>query len=302
MPRPASVAQWRERPLAEREAPGSSPGGGAHSLVVQSAGHAALDHAIEVRILARELRRRTRLVTPLSYCGWPGSAPGGGSRRSWPNRQRHRFEKPEVRVRIPPSVRVSRRSSPTGRGVRFRTGRFRVRIPGAARKEEPAEGWRRHRSRKPGEAATPRRSSILLSSAWFSRPLRLRVRSRGSQPRGAGSSPAGATRSAVGELGRPRQFHTLKIVGSNPTCATGPVSSNGRMRGCYPRNAGSSPAAGACFPTLVAQWTERPPPKREAAGSTPAEGTAAPNGTPWCSWCNGSTPGCGPGDGGFDSP
>lgn len=28
-PRPASVAQWRERPLAEREAPGSSPGGGA---------------------------------------------------------------------------------------------------------------------------------------------------------------------------------------------------------------------------------------------------------------------------------
>jgi hypothetical protein len=80
----------------------------------------------------------------------------------------------------------------------------------------------------------------------------------------------------VGELGRPRQFHTLKIVGSNPTCATGPVSSNGRMRGCYPRNAGSSPAAGACFPTLVAQWTERPPPKREAAGSTPAEGTAAP--------------------------
>lgn len=26
--------------------------------------------------------------------------------RSWPNWQRHRFEKPEVRVRIPPSVRV----------------------------------------------------------------------------------------------------------------------------------------------------------------------------------------------------
>jgi hypothetical protein len=82
------------------------------------------------------------------------------------------------------------------------------------------------------------------------RPLRLRVRFRGSHLRGAGSSPAGATRagprhSAVGELGRPRRFHTPKIVGSNPTCATGPVSSKGRMRGCYPRHAGSSPAAGA---------------------------------------------------------
>jgi hypothetical protein len=247
-----------------------------HSLVVQPEGHAVLDRAIEVRILAGELRRRTRLVTPLSYCGWPGSAPGGGSRRSWPNWQRHRFEKPEVRVRIPPSVRISCRSSPTGRGVRFRTGRFRVRIPGAARpKEKPAEGWRRHRPRKPCEAVIPPLgSSILPFSAWFFRPLRLRVRFRGSQPRGAGSSPAGVTRSAVGELGRPRRSHSPKIAGSNPACATipslNPVSSKGRMRGCYPRHAGSIPAAGA--DALVAQWTECLLPKRAVAGSTPAGG------------------------------
>ena len=188
-----------------------------------------------------------------------------------------------MRVRVPPSVRstwviapMSCRSGPTGRGVRFRTGRFRVRIPGAARarRSQPMAGdgtGPENRVRR----SPFRGSSILPSSASILAPSTM-GRFRGSQLRGAGSSPAGATRSAVGELGRPRQFHTLKIVGSNPTCATGPVSSNGRIRGCYPRNAGSSPAAGACFPTLVAQWTERPPPKREAAGSTPAEGTASP--------------------------
>jgi hypothetical protein len=48
----------------------------------------------------------------------------------------------------------------------------------------------------------------------------------------------------------------------------------GRMRGCYPRNAGSSPAAGA--DALVAQWTEFPLPKRVVAGSTPAEGASRP--------------------------
>lgn len=34
-----------------------------------------------------------------------GSNPCQGARRSWPKRQRHRLEKPEVRVRIPSSVR-----------------------------------------------------------------------------------------------------------------------------------------------------------------------------------------------------
>jgi hypothetical protein len=144
-PRHASVAQWRERPLAEREAPGSSPGGGAHSLVVQPEGHAALDRAIEVRILARELRRRTRHVTPPSYRGWPGSAPGGGL-PLWPNWQRRPVQDRKVQGSNPWSGTTlgKRILSPDGIPGPFDYGlgsevlnlRERVRVPQGSREAQ----------------------------------------------------------------------------------------------------------------------------------------------------------------------
>jgi hypothetical protein len=43
---------------------------------------------IVVRIHGGQPRRRARLAAPLSYCGQPGSIPGGGSMRSWRNGRR----------------------------------------------------------------------------------------------------------------------------------------------------------------------------------------------------------------------
>lgn len=190
--RPASVAQWRERPLAEREAPGSSPGGGAHSLVVQPAGHAALDRTIEVRILARELRRRTRLG---DHRRWVARV-GTGWRlftRSWPNRQRHRPEEPEVRVRVPPSVLFS----PLWPNWQRRPVQDREVQGSNPWGGTVLEGWRnRYRARfeNGGQGHTCEGSNPSPSAtSVFVRPLRPRVRSRGPQPREAGSSPAGAT-------------------------------------------------------------------------------------------------------------
>ena len=136
---------------------------------------------------------------------------------------------------------------------------MRVRIPPSVRRGRLAESGIAPVSKTVARVAPARvRIPHLPPERYPPRPLRLRVRFRGSRLRGAGSSPAGVTRSAVGELGCPRRFHTPKIVGSNPTCATNPVSSNGRIRGCYPRHAGSSPAAGA-FRTDPCSSVDRAP-------------------------------------------
>jgi hypothetical protein len=52
-----------------------------------------------------QLRRRARLAAPLSYCGQPGSTPGGGSTCSYSNSGREvGLRSRLLRVRIPPST------------------------------------------------------------------------------------------------------------------------------------------------------------------------------------------------------
>lgn len=153
-----------------------------------------------------------------------------------------------MRVRVPPSVRVSPgRHSPTGRGVALRTRRSRF-----------ESSWRYARDDRavPAGGGGPV-IDAMGREGWrspVSRPFR--KRRPGSHLRGfesltfrqRRSTPGEAARSAVGESGRPHRPHKPVIVGSNPTCATDPVSFNGRMRGCCPRHAGSIPATGAKYP------------------------------------------------------
>ena len=164
--------------------------GSPHSLVVQSAGRAALDRLIEVRILARE--------------------PGGAV----------------VERTVPAQVR-SLRARPLRLRVRFRSSRLRGAGSSPAGVALDARGpiGRGTGSRSRGCGFESRRayegrlaeSGIAPVSKTVARVTPVGVRIPHLPPERP--CPA-ALHSAVGELGRPRQSHKLKIVGSSPTCAT----------------------------------------------------------------------------------
>ena len=77
-------------------------------------------------------------AAPLSYCGRPGSAPGGGSMCSYSNSGREGgLRSRQLRVRLPPSTPARPlwcvcRTSPIGRGASFRARRIAVRVRGSA--------------------------------------------------------------------------------------------------------------------------------------------------------------------------
>jgi hypothetical protein len=81
--------------------------------VIQLAGCVALDHVMRVRTLPRQLRTGTRrsaspprTAAAPRYRGRPGSAPGGGSTRPWPNGRGTASRARVVWVRIPPDVPI----------------------------------------------------------------------------------------------------------------------------------------------------------------------------------------------------
>jgi hypothetical protein len=104
----APLAQLAEYPALTRGVGDRCPRGARSAVPIRSTGRTALSGSVNRGSNPRWAAMPPRTAAaPLSYSGWPGSAPGGGSTCSYSNFGREASPRCwMLRVRIPPSARL----------------------------------------------------------------------------------------------------------------------------------------------------------------------------------------------------